>query len=85
MVLNKQQKKQKWLRLEEQGWQIVIPNFDIEPHGFPDRSIKGKQKVELAFLNCPCKPDIDFLNKVIAHHSFIEIKAIDDSLNKIFN
>lgn len=71
--------KQKWLRLDaDDGWQVVIPETDIKPHGFPE----GKQKASLAWLDCPCKPRVDALNKIIVHNSFEDKKLIDDAMGQ---
>lgn len=64
---------------DDWGWQIVIPNFDIRPHSTdPNPSRK-----ELAYLDCPCKPKINFLEKTIVHNSFIEIDAIEESMKRL--
>ena len=71
--------KQKWLRLEESRWQIIIPDRDIRPHGLVEVS-KGKK--ELAWQDCPCEPKINLLDKIIVHNSFIDIDRINESLKK---
>ncbi len=72
-------KKQMWNVLESNGWKIVIPETDSKPHGFPE----GKQDAELAWMNCPCKPKIDALNKMIVHNSFIDIERIDRQMETL--
>lgn len=71
--------RQKWLRLEENGWHIVIPEADSKPHGFP----KDKLDAELAWQDCPCKPKINYLEKTIAHNSFIDEERIEQSLTTL--
>lgn len=73
-------KSQKWLRLDhENGWQSVVPDFDIKPHGFP----QGKKKAELEAENCPCKPKINFKSQIIIHNSFQDIERIEKSLKTL--
>ena len=74
-------KKQKWLLLKYNGWHIVVPNFDIEPHG---NIKKGKRNGDLAGMNCPCKPRVDWENQIIIHESFIHMKKVDGSMKKLF-
>ena len=72
------EEKQKWLRLDgDDGWQIVIPEVDIKPHSTDTHPTKR----ELAELNCPCKPKIDVLNKIIVHNSFEDAERIDKAMN----
>lgn len=69
--------KQKWLVLDwEDGWQIVVPETDIRPHGFPK---EGAKKVELADFDCPCKPRVD-KDRIIIHNSFQDMEKIDQAL-----
>lgn len=71
--------KQKWLILDGGGgWQIIVPNIDDKPHGFP----KG-DKAKLSDWDCPCKPKIDWIDKIIIHNSFIDMERIEKSLNKL--
>lgn len=68
---------QKWLRLDMKGgWQIIVPEIDIEPHGFPEKT----EDTELAGLNCPCKPEVTVGGKMIIHNSFLDIKRIDEAM-----
>lgn len=69
--------KTKWCRLQENGWSIVIPETDSKPHGFPDARC-GKAK--LSGHDCPCSPDIDWINRAILHHSFDDKETINKSL-----
>jgi len=74
------QDKQKWLRLDaDDGWQVVIPDFDSEPHSNDTK----KTKKELAWISCPCKPKVNILDKIIVHNSFIDQKRILDSMEGI--
>lgn len=71
----------KWLVIEdESGWTVVIPDFDIKPHGFPQN---GKDGVELAGFDCPCGVKVDWENKIIIHESFTYRKRIEDSMNRL--
>ena len=66
--------KQMWLRLEDEGWQIVIPETDSKPHAtliLIDSQTK-EQHADLADYDCPCKPRIEWTNKIIIHNSFEE-------------
>lgn len=73
----KEEQKLKWLRIDgENGWQIIVPESDIKPHGFP----QGKNKTELAWLDCPCSPKINYLNKIIVHNSFEEKQKIEEAI-----
>ena len=70
----------KWLVLEDDGWQVVIPETDILPHGYPD----GKLKTELAGQNCPCKPKINWQDKMIVHNSFKDKQKVEESIKSNF-
>ena len=72
---------QKWLLFEEEGWQIIIPETDIEAHA--NNPIKGK-KNELAGFTCPCEPKIDYLNKKIIHNSFLDKERIESSVVNLY-
>jgi len=74
------QDKQKWLRLDaNDGWQVVIPDFDSKPHSTDTK----KTGMDLAWLSCPCKPEVNILDKIIVHNSFIDQKRILDSMEGI--
>lgn len=73
------QERQKWLRLDmENGWQVVVPEKDIRPHGFP----KDGKETELADFNCPCKPQIH-KDKIIIHNSFEDMERIEKSMKSL--
>lgn len=81
MLRSKMSIKKNWLRLDdENGWQVIIPEIDIKPHGFPK---PGVTKAEMAGSDCPCKPNVDWIHQIIIHNSFEEQKKIDDSMDKI--
>lgn len=69
--------KQRWLNLQENGWQIVIPDFDTKPHA--NKLIK-KGKMEVAGFDCPCKPKIAMQERIIIHNSFIDEERISKSM-----
>lgn len=72
--------KQRWLKIDgNDGWIIVVPDFDDKPHSLD--TINNKN--ELAMENCPCKPDINFIDKILVHKSFIDNNRINESLNKL--
>lgn len=73
------EEKQKWLRIDvEDGWQVIIPDFDSKPHA----NIKIKEaEMELAWLDCPCKPKIDVGDQIIVHNSFIDMERINKSMD----
>ena len=64
----------------DDGWQVVIPDFDDLPHSTD--TINPKEK-ELAWMDCPCKPKINVLDKIIIHNSFVDENAINESMNKL--
>lgn len=76
--------KHKWLRLEnnDEEYIHIVPESDIRPHGWP----KGKTKIILADIDCPCRPKIEYTNKegieyvkpLIIHNSFEQEKYLDD-------
>lgn len=70
--------KQKWLRLDaDDGWQVVIPDFDSKPHA----NVKIEEgRMELAWIDCPCKPKINIGDKMVVHNSFIDMAKIDESM-----
>lgn len=75
-------KDQKWVNIEDdQGWHIVIPDCDTKPHGFVG---KNKRKAEVAGIDCPCKPQINWQDKTIIHNSFLHEDLIEKSLAKHF-
>lgn len=52
-------------------WKVIIPNEDIKPHAkfeliYPD----GEKEIPVAEFDCPCKPQIDFLSKLLIHNAF---------------
>lgn len=64
--------EKKWFVLDGgNGWQFIVPDCDIKPHTkttiiFPDGNMEG----ELAGYDCPCKPAINFTDKLIIHNAF---------------
>lgn len=75
-------KLHKWLLLQDKDEPVshIVPDFDSKPHGIP----KGKNKILLADIDCPCKPklSIDKYGKtLIIHNSFIDQERINKSLN----
>ena len=73
--------KQKWLLLNAGGgWQIVMPDTDIKPHSTDTHPTRK----ELSNVDCPCKPKINFLEKIIIHNSFEDTEKVDKSLETIF-
>ena len=62
-----------WLRFDlDDDWQAIVPNNDIKPHTKvvllgPDGEF---YEAELAQFDCPCKPSVDFKDKIITHNSF---------------
>ena len=64
---NKEMKIKHWLRLDiGDGWQMVVPNNDTEPHTTQALA----KEVELADIMCPCKPRVDMESRIIIHNSF---------------
>jgi len=69
-VLNNYMKN--WLLLElDGGWQMILPDDDIKPHSklvmtYPDKT----KKAFVDDIECPCKPSVDFINKIITHNAF---------------
>lgn len=80
-------KKQRWQVLKlDHGWQAVLPDTDTEPHAnFSGdwRELPLGTELNLANETCPCKPKIDFLNKIIIHNSFQDKNRVEESLRKI--
>lgn len=73
--------QQKWLILEsDDDWQIIMPDVDIQPHSTDNSNSKKK---DVAYIDCPCLPKIDYLNKIIIHNSFRDSVLIDKSLENI--
>lgn len=68
--------KQTWLRIESNGWQIIVPETDEKPHGIGE----GKD-LELAWNDCPCNPKINFLDKMIVHNSYVDTRKISEAMN----
>jgi hypothetical protein len=76
-------KTTKWIVIHGPNCVHVIPETDVLPHGYTG----GKKSWRLADLDCPCRPNVDFAGEkpIIVHHSFLDKKKIDDSMNKILN
>ena len=66
--------EQKWLVLDlGDSWQAVLPDPDTQPHSkivvtYPD----GEKDATLADFDCPCKPQVNFKDRIIVHYSFLE-------------
>lgn len=76
----KSQNKQKWLRLDgDDGWQIIIPETDIQAHSIETNPYKRT----LAFEDCPCKPKIDVGDKIIVHNSFEDMERINKAMESL--
>ena len=71
--------KQKWVVLESGGWRIVMPDIDILPHSVDEKPHHKK----LAGMDCPCKPKINYLDKMIVHNSFEQKEKIAKSMNNL--
>lgn len=72
--------RSRWLRLDaDDGWQIVVPEEDTKPHGFPEEG-----KAELAGLECPCSPQIDLATKIIIHNSFEDMERVDKAVEALW-
>ncbi len=64
-------KDTKWIRADaKEGWQIVYPRTDLQMH-------------QLNNEICPCKPKINFGDKIIVHNSFTDIQRIDKSISSL--
>lgn len=70
--------EQKWLTLQDEGWVVVIPDTDTQPHS-TDRK---KKERELAGIDCPCKPKIDVGAQMIVHNSFQDLERLENAMNK---
>lgn len=85
------EEKQKWLRLDgDDGWQIVIPESDTRPHAILteqeiSRAKENKEEVDLAGFGCPCKPQVNWLDKIIVHNSFYDEDRIERSMKELLN
>ena len=64
-------REKSWLVLDiGDGWQAILPDHDINPHA-KVVLISGEEKeAQVAEFNCPCKPSVDFGDKLIIHNSF---------------
>lgn len=78
-----------WLVLElEEGWKAVMPAVDIRPHSAitveEAEQLKNipETKLEVADLDCPCKPKLDYLNKMIVHNSFSDTNRINKAMEE---
>ena len=76
----KEEDKQEWLTIElGDGWKAIVPELDIEPHGFMTISEKGD--IELAGMDCVCKPKINSTSQLVIHNSFRDKKRIDEAMS----
>jgi hypothetical protein len=69
--------RSKWLVIEENGWRIIIPDFDSKPHS---TDVTDSTDKKLAWLDCPCKPKIDWQSGMIIHNSFFDKEIIEKSM-----
>ena len=74
------EEKQKWLVLDDDGWTIIIPDFDSKPHSSDLSESKNK---ELSWIDCPCNPKVDLLGQVIIHNSFIDKEKVDNAITNL--
>lgn len=71
--------RSKWAVLEDDLVIHVVPETDIKPHGIR----KGNElSVEVADMNCPCKPKIDMSREktLVVHNSFEDTEFLDKLL-----
>lgn len=68
--------RSKWAVLDDDEVVHVIPESDIKPHGIRK---DNELKVEVADINCPCNPKIDFRGEkvLVVHNSFEDIQFLD--------
>ena len=60
-----------WLLLEgDDGWQIVVPERDSKPHATLILIDGENKEADLAGWECPCKPKVEWKDKIIVHNSF---------------
>lgn len=79
-----------WITIEDDDCIVVMPETDSKPHGVPKR--KNQRKVDLAWMDCPCKPRLStgtregaFEKPMIIHNSFEEDAIIDQAMNEPFS
>ncbi len=61
----------KWLLLDlGDEWKAVFPDNDIKPHAKWVLVVGEEKSATIAEFDCPCKPQVDFKNKLIIHNSF---------------
>lgn len=67
--------KKPWLVLNlGDGWSAVLPDNDTKPHA-KIVLVSGEEKTAtVAEFDCPCKPQVDFKDKIIIHNAFDERK-----------
>lgn len=73
-----EQERSRWLVLEEDGWRIVIPEFDVRPHS---TATKGKKR-ELAYTECPCGPKVSWEDQSVIHNSFSDKMGLEISVKR---
>lgn len=70
-----------WVTLTDgEGWQHFLQAEDIAPHS---NESKGGRYI-LAGTDCPCNPDVDYINKTITHSSFAHMQILADAMKKLF-
>lgn len=69
----------KWAIVEDEECVHIVPETDIKPHGFIIKGNKG----ELADMDCPCNPRVDFsgMKPLVIHNSFEYKDLIEKSMN----
>ena len=70
-----------WLVLEDDDCTHIVPESDIQPHGYPSK----EGKAELEGILCPCKPKVKQENGriIVIHNSFEQQLAVKNSLLNI--
>lgn len=83
---------QKWLQIVEDDYILVMPDFDDRPHADISAEeakelikLDKEVKLDLAYINCPCKPKINWEGEkpIIIHNSFIDQKRVDESMGSL--
>lgn len=69
--------KQRWAVVQlDDGWQAVLPTPDDMPHSTLILvNADGSKEADLAGWECPCKPKVEWKDKIIVHNSFEEMSV----------
>lgn len=64
-----------WIRIDRDeddpnSYDIILPDNDSAPHSNHVFIMGEKKEAIVDGIDCPCKPNVDFIGRMIIHHAF---------------